>query len=418
MSPIPLLALLSLLVQDPGGRPVGDGTGAEGGGVKPPVQQGPVQEGSGQPAPLPPPPTNKGKPIPEGCWFKVIHLDFGEVVENTQEHFEGEFPFENNTGEDQQITAIVPSCKCQGLQLFIDGKKVEIKRKPTPDQPLEEPVSVPKGAKAKIVMKLSLEGGPQLRIADIRFDTTDPAMPSFLLTCEAKITAAFKVEPDPCELGTMSTMEVKHWSFKIRNNLRADGNWKIEEQDPVVPAGIHVERVAKAKDETGPHWVVEGTYGPDLPQGASGGNIVFKTDDPLHNVMVRITAEVKQKAVLWPGFLSLGNFPRKEAQVRTFYLFPANGVQNVSVKNIEVFKSSCDKEWYEVKIVPPAKDDTSAAKVDGLPAEVTNDKLWRIEVHTKAGIPGRVFRLKANVHLNGAGFATKSFWINGFPKDS
>ena len=168
--------------------------------------------------------TNKDKPIPEGCWFKKIHLDFGSVVENTKEKETDEYAFENKTGKDQLITNFTTSCKCQNVKFFINGIEVKYKRKATPDQPLVAPIKVPKDAKGKIIMTLDLSGAASERIAEIRVDTTDPNMPSFTLTSEAKLLSAFTVEPEVFDLGQMSPMQKKDFVFKVRSNIVKDGS--------------------------------------------------------------------------------------------------------------------------------------------------------------------------------------------------
>ena len=361
--------------------------------------------------------TNKGKPIPKGCWFKKIHLDFGSVVENTKEKDTDEYPFENKTGKDQLITNFTTSCKCQGVKFFINGAEVKYKRKPTPDQPLVEPLKVPKDAKGKIVMSLDLSGAATERTAEIRVDTTDPNMPSFTLTSEAKILAAFTVEPEIFSLGSMSPMEKKEFVFKVRSNIVKDDKWKITEKDPVLPGGLFIDAMERKTDDKGFHYEIRGHYGPGLPQGAMGGDVIFKTDDERHNIMIRVTADVQYRVVVDPRLAVMGAFSNKAAKEVVCHVIPNKIGDEIHVTGLNIYKSSHPKDSYTVKILPPDKNSTETLKLPGMQNGVPLNSVWKVVITTKPGIKAKTFRVKGRLVFEEPGIAEKLIHVVGFPKD-
>jgi hypothetical protein len=361
--------------------------------------------------------TNKGKPIPEGCWFKKIHLDFGSVVENTKEKDTSEYVFENKTGKDQLIHNFTTSCKCQGVKFFINGSEVKYKRKPTPDQPLVEPIKIPKGAKGKIVMTMDLTGAATERVAEIRVDTTDPNMPSFTLTSEAKILAAFTVDPEIFNLGSMSPMEKKDFVFKVRSNIVKGDKWQITEKNPVLPGGLHLDALERKTDAKGFHYEIRGHYGPGLPQGAMGGDVIFKTSDERHNIMIRVTADVQYRVVVDPRLAVMGAFPNKTAKEVVCHVIPNKVGDQIHVTGLNIFKSSHPKNAYTVKIVPPVKDSTETLKLPGMQNGVPLNSVWKVVITTKPGIKAKTFRIKGRLVFKEVGIAEKVIHIVGFPKN-
>ena len=361
--------------------------------------------------------TNKGKPIPEGCWFKKIHLDFGSVVENTKDKDTDEYPFENKTGKDQQITNFTTSCKCQSVKFFINGVEVPYKRKPTPDQPLVAPLKIPKGAQGKLVMSLDLSGAASERVAEIRVDTTDANMPSFTLTSEAKILPAFTVEPELVDLGQMSPMEKKEFLFKVRSNIVKDDSWKITEENPVLPSGLFLDSVTRKTDAKGFYYEIKGHYGPDLPQGAMGGDVIFKTNDDRHNIMIRVTAEVQYRVAVTPRMAVMGAFPNKKAKQVTFYVLPNKIGDQIHLTGVNIYKSSHPKDSYTIEIVPPVKDSRKMLELKGIQDPVPANTVWKIVVTTKPGIRAKTFRVKGRLKFQEKGIAEKQIHVIGFPKD-
>ncbi len=391
-----------------------DGTGNQG----PDAQVGGGDQAQSQPAEsLGHGTTNKGKPIPEGCWFKKIHLDFGSVVENTQDKDSGEYPFENKTGKDQLITNFSTSCKCQNVKFIINGVEVKYKRKPTPDQPLAEPIKIPKGAKGKIVMSLDLSGAASERIAEIRVDTTDPDMPSFTLTSQANILAAFLVEPEVQDLGQMGPMEAKEFVFKVRSNIVKDGSWQITEKNPDLPSGMKLDSMERKNDAKGFYYEIKGHYGPDLPQGAMGGDVIFKTNDERHNIMIRVTADVQYRVVVTPRMAVLGAFSNKIAKEEVFYVLPNKRGDMIHVTGVDVYKSSHPKDAYTIEIVPPGKEDGKMVSVKGIKDPVPSHVVWKVVVRTKPGIKAKTFRVKGRLVFQEKGIAEKQIHVIGFPKN-
>ncbi|HMQ21823.1 MAG TPA: hypothetical protein PKE00_04990, partial [Planctomycetota bacterium] len=168
-------------------------------------------------------PTNDKKPIPEGNWFETIHIGFGKHPESTEPiRLKGEYDFENKSGADQEIRVLTSSCKCQELELYVNGEKQVLERSLDAEQSLKTPVKVPKGARGKIKLVFDVSGAAGSRSGYIQVVTTDPKMSNFNLTCDAVVDPAFLVEPPIVELGKMSPIEAKPWSVKIRCMLEGD----------------------------------------------------------------------------------------------------------------------------------------------------------------------------------------------------
>ena len=280
--------------------------GAPGSGAAPVI----TEEASGDPVVG----SNKDRKIPDGCWFNPIHLDFGTFVENTKQIFKGTYKFENKSKDPQKITNITPSCKCQDLDLYIKGKKVVLERKNDPSRALKNEILVPPGAKGRIEMTFDVTNDSGTRTGDIRFDTSDPAMPSFVLTCEVDITPAFVVDPGVVQLGIMSPNEKKEWSVKVRSSYYKDDAWKITKADAIMPKGMIVSSYERKKDDIGVYWEVRGSYGPKLDEGAFGGSVVLHSDHEEHKILVQVIAEVKQKSDLTRKILEFKPFDRNVSQ--------------------------------------------------------------------------------------------------------
>lgn len=379
--------------------------------------------------PTPPPPvevdvpTNDGRTPPEGCWFEKIHIGFGKKTESTEAmRLKGEYKFENKSGSDQEITVLSSSCKCQELKLIVNGKEQAIERKLDVEQSLKKPIKVPAGAKGSLELVFDVSGGAGQRSGHIRVDTTDPKMPTFNLTCDATVDPAFVVEPGEVFLGKMAPVEAREWTVKVRCML--EGDWELEAK-PLEPValGMKVKSVERGKDERGDYVEIKGQYGPDLEEGAIGGNLLFKTDRDGRNVMVSVRAEVQAKVVLTPGFFTLNRFQRAKGAERTVYIWPTD-LENddLDVERIEIVSSNFKGDGVQFNIVaPPALDPQKGPQEVQIPRReqaVPAHKLWRIEVVAKPGIElqsGRRLSVMAKVHFRGAGMVPKSFRFNGFP---
>ncbi|MCB9919498.1 MAG: DUF1573 domain-containing protein [Planctomycetes bacterium] len=371
------------------------------------------------------PPMNEDKPIPEGCWFKKIHISFGKQTESTEPiRLKGEYEFENKSGADQEITLLTSSCKCQELELFVNGEKQSLEKKLDVQQSLKEPIKVPKDASGTIKLVFDVSGPAGQRSGFIQVNTTDAKMPTFNLTVDAAIDAAFLVEPPIVDLGKMSPVEAKPWSVKVRCML--DGAWELSEKplDPITP-GMSIQSVDVGTDERGKFYEIKGVYGPNLDEGALGGNLLFKTNRDGRNVLVGVRAEVKSKVHLTPGFFSLNRFKRADGCEDTVYIWP-NDIANeeIAVDHVEVVESNYKEGGIEYEVVPPTPLDPAKGVVEveiprrtegGIPAH----KLWRIRVHVKPGLEleGVARRLSSTikVHFKGDGMVPKTVRFNGFP---
>ncbi len=383
----------------------------------PPPAQGPVgpQPGGapGDGGQAVPPMTNKGKPIPKGCWFDPIHLDFGSVVENTKEFVEGEFKFENPTDSEQKILSIVPSCKCQHLELVVNGRpvKIEFDR----EQKLKEPIVIPPHAKGALKLRLNVMGGPQHRTGDIRIETTDPGMPAFVLTAEAVIEPLFQVEPQIVRLGRMDPRERRDWTVKVRHRFKKE--WKITKVLEPLPEGMQVLSMTPSKTKDGVVYEIKGSYGPDLPEGSIGGFITFETDGKNELFQVQIDADVRQRVNIDRVFWSYNRFKRSEGAVHTVYLWPAEGTAAFHVTRVEPFYSLNPIDCLETKILPPKEGSNEIVEIPGLEAKPKASRVWRVQVRIKPGCPGHAVRMKLRIHFAERDLVPKVVHFNGFPYD-
>lgn len=409
------------------------------GKASPPVGQGPAgqdpatqapppaQSGNGQPVVV----TNKGRPIPKGCWFKKIHHDFGSFVEGEGDpnHEAGqpatllafEYEFKNLSGKPAQVTSVVPSCKCQRLAFLLGDREIVLERKDEIQQRLKKPIKVPAGAEGKILMHFDIAGGPGVRTGDIRVDTTDSGMPSCTLTCEAKVTPAYEITPPVVTLGMMGPMEEKKWSCNVRCLVRKE--WRVIEALPPIPHGLRVRSIERKKDAAGLYYAISGTYGPNLEEGAVGGNLLFKTDNAKQNFMLEIRAQVRETVQMTPIFFSFASFPRNEPQERTIHLWPTDledPKAALDVDRVEIERSTVPKKFLTFEIVPPAARVPDKARemvmIESRQKEVPADKLWKVKVRLEKDVPGRLVRVKARVLLKGKGMVPKNFQFNGFPR--
>ena len=366
------------------------------------------------PAPTPTPyPTNKGKKIPEGCWFKKIHIDFGTFIENSRENITGEYPFENATDDPHQIRNIIPSCKCQKLRLFIAGKEVRLERDNNLN--LKAPITIPPHSKGKLVLTLDLSGSGK-RIGDIRIETTDPRMPSFTLTAEALLKSPYELSPPIVELGTIVPTAKVSFTVTVRNTLKKD--WKIVKVNEAMPPAMKVDKIERKKDEKGGvYYVIKGTYGPNIPEGSIGGTILFHTDDPKNNFQIEVRAQVAEKVELFPSFWTFDRFPRSEPQEKVVYIWPTNESEKMTIDRVEVLRAILPKDYYELKIVPPKKGAKADYQLIEGAGKIPLHRTWKIIVRVKKGVPGRVVRLKCAVYFKEEGFVPKVFHFNGFPHD-
>ncbi len=406
------LALLALLAALPatamaqaGAPPAGDKSGQ--GGVKP-------ADGTD---------TVPVRAIPQGSWFEKIQIKFGGFHEKAgSRHLDGIYGFENKTDKDWKITAVVPSCKCQKLKLMLGAKEVPLKNKDDVSQMLKEPIVVPAGSKGRLFMQFDISGGPGPRVGDVRVDTTDPAMPSLTLTCEANIIAAYDVQPAVVNLGQMGPKEQRQWSCMVRCIVRKE--WEVTKPAPPLPNGLAVTSMERKTDETGISYLIKGTYGPGLEEGAMGGIVVFLTDDKSQNFQLEVRAEVREKVKLSPRFFSFSNFPRNKSQERTVHLWPTAAKGDLEIERVEIGQCSVPREFLEVQVVAPPKLANGAPPnmitLKGLPEPIAAHRLWKLVVRLKPNIPKRVrvVRGAMKVFLKGEGFVPKPFGFNGFIRNA
>lgn len=414
-----------------GGDPVATkpAQGAQGQGaqsqVVPPQGSREIPPGDGasdQPVPIE---SNAGKIVPPGSWFETIHIDFGKQTESNKPlRLKGEYAFNNASGADQKITIVTSSCKCQELELLVNGAEQSLEKKTTVDEALKQPILVPKGAKGTLKLVFDVSGGAGMRSGHIRVDTTDQKMPTLNLTCAAVIDPAFIVEPAEVDVGDMAPTETKKWSAKVRCML--PGAWKLEAEalKPIAP-GIHVDAVERKSDESGDYYEIMGRYGPGLEEGAIGGNLLFKTDRDGRNVMLTIRASVRERVKINKTFFSFNRFSRAKGAEQTLYIWPTDLAKgSLEVSRVEVVRGTHKDGGIAFEIVRPAAapgDGKAAPQVTipgrdgvGIPA----DKLWRIVVRAKPGLElkrGRRLSVSAKIHFKGEGMVGKSFRFNGFP---
>ncbi|GEM_PF-3390992 len=396
-------------------RPASQNPGEKGTtGEKKPLPVGPSPAGQvGDGGEVVPPSTNKGKPIPPGCWFRPIHLDFGHVVENSREFVEGTFHFENPTDAEQKILDIVPSCKCQHLELIVNGKEVKIER--DNELKLKAPIPIPARAKGELRLRLNVTGGPQHRTGDIRIETSDAGMPAFILTAEAIIDPIFEIVPKIVDLGRMDPMDRREWTVKVRHRFKKD--WKIVKVNENIPQSMAVLSMTPEKTDKGTVYTIKGVYGPGIPEGSVGGFLLFHTDDPNENIQLQVDAEVRQRVNIDRSFWSYGRFERSKGAKHTVHLWPAEGTKGFTVRRVEPIYALNPKEYCEIEILPPAMPGSGVAPValPGLEKKIPADRLWRIEVRIKPGVPGRVVRMKLKIHFAEKDLLPKIVHFNGFP---
>ncbi|MFQ5505685.1 MAG: hypothetical protein ACE5F1_12945 [Planctomycetota bacterium] len=360
-------------------------------------------------------PVDRKRWVPEGSWFKISSIDFGEHVEKQKLILEGTFEFNNKSGKDQKIKNIQTSCKCHGLKLLIDGKDVPLQR--DIEQNLKPAIQVPAGAKGKLVVNFDASGAVGMRTGDIRVETTDPRMSSMLLTMEAKVTAAYSLVPPVVELGNMTTMERKEWSTIVRCHVRKE--WEVKRVDPVKPAGLEVLSIERKMDEGGIYYEIKGAYGPGLEEGSYGGNLLFHTDDEKQNFQIQVVAQIKPRVKMDKTFHSFRSFPRTQANEHTFHLWPVDLNEEIAVERVEIQKLSVPEDFVEVVIRPPHEERAGAMLKlmdGGIETQVPANKVWNLTIKVKANLPGRVFRLKGKVHFKDEGTPAKSIRVNGFPR--
>ncbi|PIE22375.1 MAG: hypothetical protein CSA62_12770 [Planctomycetota bacterium] len=356
--------------------------------------------------------TNKGKPVPKGCWFKKIHLDYGKHVENTVETLRDKFEFVNETGKEQRILSLMTSCKCQRIKLKVGDKVRTLARKQ--DQTLKEPVTVPAGVPCVIEMDFDVSGGAGRRVGDIRIETSDPAMPSMTLTAEATMTAAFKVVPEVVQLGSMDPSEQRQWEVKVHCLIKND--WKITRPDSVMPEGMKVTSIEPSKVEGKTVYTIKGSYGPGLTHGAFGGYLLFHTDNEKHNVQVIIAAEVKETVKLEPRFFSLRSFPRSAPPTRAVYLWAIDGSE-ISVESAKVLKLRGVKEDdLIVRVIAPNKNSKEMLEVPHQQKMIPANRTWKVEIALKPGFKGRgAVRGEIEVKSKSSKMPL-TFKFNGFPR--
>jgi hypothetical protein len=374
-----------------------------------PNAQGEVTDPNAPPKPIR---TNKDKPIPEGCWFKPIHLDFGEHFEHKVETVRGVYEFVNATGQDQEIRSLLTSCKCQRLKFKVNGKELVIARKG--DMSLKAPIAVPAGAKGRIEMDFDISGAAGRRTGDIRLETSDPKMPSMVLTAEALVKPAYEITPARVDLGQMDPSEQREWQVKVRCLVRKD--WKILRADKVMPQGMAVTSIEPVEENGEKHYIIKGTYGPGLSDGAFGGYPLFHTDDDKQPVQVMIAAIVKQQVKMAPRFFSFRSFQRSSPPSEQVFIWSADG-KSIVVDRVEVTTvRGASKEDVGIELIAPVKDSKEMIEVPHQREKMPANRVWRVRVSMKPNFKGRgavrgtisVFSKAAKVPL--------TFKFNGFPR--
>ena len=400
-------------VQGPTQGPSGVNTGADAGQGKKPGEQEERSPTIGE--------LHRNKPIPDGCWFKKIHHDFGKHYESSKEKvLKVSYDFTNTTGKPQKISAIVPSCKCQQIKLVINGKEQNLTKKSNFDDQLKTPIEVPAGAKGKLEMGFDIGGGSGLRTGDVRFDTSDEKMPSFAVTCEASILPAYELDPGIVDLGTMAPTEFREWKVKVRCNVRKD--WKIKSALEPHPAGMVIGKIERKTDEKGAiFYEISGKYGPNLEEGAAGGNIIFATDDSAQNLLVEVRAQVRERIKLSRSFVSFKSFLRNKAQEQSFFVWPSDYLDpksSLKPTRVEIVTSTIPKDFVVFEIIAPKTDgELKDRKVPGVYDPLPAAKVWEIKIKLKAGVPGRGrIGVKCKLHFEGEGLVPKNFRFNGFPR--
>jgi len=373
--------------------------------------------GVGQHAqPNPGNPYDPKRPVPEGSWFKKVHHDFGTHYEQRKMLLEGSYEFQNSTGKDQSIKDIQTSCKCQGIRLFVNGKEAVLAR--NVERKLEKPIPVPKGAKGVIKLRFDVSGGEGQRTGDIRVTTTDKKMETAILTCAALIKPAYVVDPKVIDLGRMSPVEKKDWSAVVRCMVRK--KWEVKSVDPVKPQGLVVKSMEKKADEDGSYYLIKGTYGPDLQEGAYGGTLLFHTDAKDAPFTIQVLADVKARVMIDTTFFSFKSFPRNEPQTHTVSVWPVDPQRDtLEIDRVELVNPAPNfpRDHVECVIEKPGKDKKIVTiNVAGFEKQVPGDKLWRLHFRTKPGIKGRVLRFKAKIHFKDKGTPPKLVRVNGFPR--
>ena len=356
--------------------------------------------------------TNKGKVIPEGCWFDKIHLDYGKHVENTVETLRDKFEFVNKTGKEQRILSLLTSCKCQRIKVKVGGESVTLERKQ--DMTLKEPIVVASGAKGVIEMDFDVSGGAGRRVGDIRLETTDPAMPSMVLTAEATLTPAYKVVPETVQLGSMDPSEKRDWEVKVHCLIRDD--WKVVRADSVMPEGMKVTAIEPSKENGKTVYTIKGSYGPGLSHGAFGGYLLFHTDSEKHKVQVIVAAEVKETVKLEPRFFSLRSFPRSTPPTKAVYLWAIDGTA-ISVEEANVVSlRGAKKEDVVIRIVPPEAGSKEMVEVPFQRDKIPANRVWKVEFTLKKGFKGRgAVRGEIEVKSKSSKMPLR-FKFNGFPR--
>ena len=332
---------------------------------------------------------HRNRPVPEGCWFKKIHHDFGKHYETSKEKYLTiTYEFENKTKQAHKVYAIVPSCQCQEIKLSIAGKTPSLAKKSNFDDQLKTPIEVPAGAKGKLEMKFDIGGGSGLRTGDVRFDTTDEKMPSFAVTCEATILPAYEVEQGVIDLGIMAPTEERKWKVNVRCNVRKD--WKVKSALEPHPAGLKVESIERKTDDKGKvMYEISGRYGPNLEEGAAGGNVLFATDDSTQNLLIEIRAQVRERIKLSRSFVSFKSFVRKKAQEQSFFAWPSDFLDpksSIKPTHVEIVSGSVPKDFVAFEIIAPKADKLKERKVPGVYEPLPAAKVWEIKIKLKKDV--------------------------------
>lgn len=337
-------------------------------------------------------------------WFDFTQVELGTYFD--EEDAVGSFRFKNPRDGEQNLSNIQPNCACTKAIIRVGERRYEIGadkltyRVTTKDgvetKEQVKQINLASGEEGEIEVHMTMHGVRGRKDAAINLQTSDETLPLVNLRWSATGAQYFVVEPPDINLNEMSWGDKREFEFRITSPLKKDFN--LTGHDPL-SKGMRIEYEKEMQDDRAV-WHVRGTYGPEVDERDSGGQIKFNTDVDGKTVTARVVALIKGPLSMEPGgFVSLGHIKQDEGKTAEIVITP-NGDFDLQVEKLEVARlhgvKDADREAVEFK-----------HEKDGKAIKVT------IVVGSGINI-GTYMNGLLRIHLNHPASRMKEVMFNGF----
>jgi hypothetical protein len=336
--------------------------------------------------------------------FEATQLGLGTFMEG--EIARGLFQFHNPYDREVRFAGFKASCTCSSAKIKVARLRYELRDTPEKGsiyqvtgedgadiQPrLVQSIPVPAGGRGVIEVETDLHNVAGGKQASLTFSSTEEKLPAIRLDWSANVAQMFQLVPNEVHLNQVQWDDQRKFTVRVVSPMQPD--FEILGHDPL-PEHIKVE-YRKVEEGPRPMWIIEGTYGPNIPESGGGAVIQFETDLPgRKSFPLRIIAWVEGPLEVTPGsFLQFGQVQADEGKTVSVEFKPNDGF-DLQVERIEVLQKSLDDQYFAI-----------SHRKEG-------ENVF-VDVEIKPGAPRRLAFGKFVVHLNHPVFPTKQFQFNGF----